>query len=127
MDRFLEQLQSDRIVWRANWNLVDDPSLHQPYVPEARRRLATTVAAVADVVHLRVERQTLRRLPRTGAIAFGIRVHQRPLRDLESQPEVLDRLLAAVDALPPPTFDYKGLGAFWPELRAWLLVTIRRV
>jgi hypothetical protein len=120
-DRFIERLAVDRPVWRANWNLVDDEALFQGYVPEPGRRLDVGPDEVADRVFLRVERQTLRRLPVTGAVAFGIRVHHRPLRSLADHPADLRRLLDAVEALPPATFAYKGLGAFWEPLRAWLL------
>jgi hypothetical protein len=121
VDRFVERLRPGRPVWRANWNLVDDPALSQGYLPDPWRRLAASAETVADRVHLRVERQTLRRLPRTGAVAFGIRVHQRPLRHLADRPADLARLLDAVEALPPDTFRYKGLAAFWAPLRAWLI------
>jgi hypothetical protein len=121
VDRFVERLRPGRPVWRANWNLVDDPALSQCYVPDPWRRLAASAEAVADHVYLRVERQTLRRLPHTGAVAFGIRVHQRPLRELADRPADLARLLDAVEALPPDTFRYKGLAAFWAPLRAWLI------
>jgi hypothetical protein len=119
-DRFMNRLRIDAPVWRANWNLTDDQALCQAYLPAPGRRLDCSPADVADLVHLRVERQTLRRMPRSGAIAFGIRVHQQPLRTLEAEPEVLGRLHAAIAALPPDTFAYKGLAAFWPELDAWL-------
>jgi hypothetical protein len=121
VDRFVDRLRPARPVWRANWNLVDDPALSQGYLPDPRRRLAAGAEAVADHVYLRVERQTLRRLPRTGAVAFGIRVHQRPLRQLADRPAELARLLDAVEALPPDTFRYKGLASFWAPLRAWLI------
>jgi hypothetical protein len=121
VDRFVERLRPGRPVWRANWNLVDDPALPQGYLPDPWRRLAASAEAVADHVYLRVERQTLRRLPRTGAVAFGIRVHQRPVRELAGRPADLARLLDAVEALPPDTFRYKGLAAFWAPLRAWLI------
>jgi hypothetical protein len=121
VDRFLGRLRVGAPVWRANWNLVDDDALCQAYLPEPGRRLGCTPNNVADLVHLRVERQTLRRLPASGAIAFGIGVHQEPLRALETAPEELSRLLSAIRALPPETFSYKGLAAFWPELEAWLM------
>jgi hypothetical protein len=121
VDRFLARLRVGAPVWRANWNLVDDDALCQAYLPEPGRRLTCTGDDVADLVQLRVERQTLRRLPNSGAIAFGIRVHQESLRALEADPGALTRLLSAIRALPAETFAYKGLAAFWPELEAWLM------
>jgi len=126
VDRFLDRLRVGAPVWRANWNLVDDDALCQAYLPAPGRRLTCSALDVADLVHLRVERQTLRRLPNSGSIAFGIRVHQESLRALEADPEVLSRLLSAIRGLPPETFAYKGLTAFWPELEAWLMSRTRR-
>lgn len=120
VDRFLSRLRVDAPVWRANWNLVDDDARCQAYVPVPGRRLSCTPVDVADLVHLRVERQTLRRLPDSGAVAFGIRVHQQPVRCLESDPATGARLLDAIRSLPAETFAYKGLAAFWPELEEWL-------
>ncbi len=119
VDRFIARLRPEAPVWRANWNLVDDPAWCQAYLPAADRRLRCTVDDVADRVWLRVERQTLRRLPDTGAVAFGIRVRQWPLRELP-QGAATRRLSDAIRALPAETFAYKGLGAFWPELEEWL-------
>jgi hypothetical protein len=45
-------------------------------------------------MRLRVEHQTLRRLPRSGAIVFTIRVYMTPLEELE--PGEAGRLAAAV-------------------------------
>ena len=47
-------------------------------------------------VFLRSERQTLRRLPRTGAVVFTIRVYQTPVVDLAEEPGVPGRLASAV-------------------------------
>jgi hypothetical protein len=121
VDRFVERLAPGRAVWRTNWNLVDDDALFQGYLPDPSHRIDVGPEQVADRVFLRVERQTLRRLERTGAVVFGIRVHQRPLRSLRARPADLARLLDAVEALPAETFAYKGLAAFWDPLREWLV------
>lgn len=51
-------------------------------------------------VRLRVERQTLRRLPKTGAIVFTIRVYLTPLEDLVKEPDVPGRLASALRSWP---------------------------
>jgi hypothetical protein len=117
VDNFVERLTVDRPVWRSNWNLVDDPSLSQP---EIRTRSQLSVADVPSSMFLRIERQTLRRLERTGAVAFGIRVHQEPLASLADDRTALADLLAAVDQLPAETARHKGLDAFGGPLREWL-------
>ena len=51
-------------------------------------------------VRLRVERQTLRRLPKTGAIVFTIRVYMTPLEELAKEPDVPGRLASAIRSWP---------------------------
>lgn len=51
-------------------------------------------------VRLRVERQTLRRLPKTGAIVFTIRVYLTPLVELVKEPDVPGRLASAIRSWP---------------------------
>ena len=130
VDRFLDRLAPDGPVWRLNWNVLDDGALHQPVRPSRSvERAGPRPAGDFDVGHdiwLRVERQTLRRLPGTGAIAFSIRVHQQSLASLAGQRGVLERLAAAIDALPEPTFRYKGLPAFAVELRRWIEAAIEQ-
>lgn len=40
-------------------------------------------------LHLRVERQTLSRLPKTGAVLFGIRTHMKRLDHFEGRPDAV--------------------------------------
>lgn len=106
VDAFLDRLRPDRPVWRLNWNVLDDPRLHQPsHDPPP--------AGPADGHHLkwwlRVERQTLRQLPESGAIVFGIRVHVDPLDSLADEPDELRRLERALRRMPPEAVRAKGL------------------
>lgn len=71
----LQRLSVDRPIWRSNWTLEDHPALFQPKSPSA--------PLLNDVSHLwiRIERETFRRLPRTGGILFTIRGFQQPFAD----------------------------------------------
>ncbi|KZT74534.1 hypothetical protein DAEQUDRAFT_720712 [Daedalea quercina L-15889] len=60
-------------------------------------------------VFLRSERQTLRRLPRTGAVAFIIRVYQTPVVELAKEPGVPGRLASAVRGWSEDVGQYKGI------------------
>ena len=51
-------------------------------------------------LRLRVERQTLRRLPRTGAIVFTIRVYLTPIEELAKEPGVPGRMASAIRSWP---------------------------
>jgi dimethylamine monooxygenase subunit A len=120
VDRFIGMLAPERPVWRLNWSLTDDPALFQP-VGHGRRDIDPDITPenAGLRIYLRVERQTLRRLPRTGAVLFTIRTHQRPLESLADRPRELARLAEAVRGLPEDTARYKSITPFreallWP-------------
>lgn len=121
VDRFLGLMTPDRPVWRLNWSLTDDPTLFQP-VGHGRRDTDPSITAenAGARIFLRVERQTLRRLPRTGAVLFTIRTHQRPVEALAGRPREAARLASAVRALPDDTARYKSITPFRPALLAYL-------
>lgn len=102
VDRFLAALRPERPVWRRNWSIHDDPSyfLPDPTPPRA--------VDPPDGLWLRSERQTLRRLPRTGAILFTIRTQQVPLAVVAERPDVARRLAAAIAAWSAELRAYKG-------------------
>jgi hypothetical protein len=121
VDRFFDKLKEDKPVWRLNWSLTDDPELFQPTGhsrPDVN--LGITQETAGEKVFLRIERQTLRRLPRTGAICFGIRIYQNPLSDLEAEPATAARLAAAVRQLPDEVIRYKSVRVFHAPLLAYL-------
>jgi hypothetical protein len=59
---------------------------------------------------LRVEHQTLQRLPETGAILFGIRVHRTRLDAVAKEREVASALVRAIEAMDSGIQLYKSLG-----------------
>jgi hypothetical protein len=69
---------------------------------------------------LRVERQSLRRLPRSGAVVFGIRTYVYPIGMIASDPAVAARLAAAVRGLPEELANYKSVGVVREPLLEYL-------
>ena len=65
---------------------------------EPKRGLVNAVTP--EMIALRTERQTLRRLPKTGAILFTIRTHTTPVVKLAQEPGVPGRLASAVRSWP---------------------------
>lgn len=116
----LKRLTPDRPVWRMNWGIADIAALHQPtghFDPNAGSRV---LDIGADVV-LRIERQTLIRLPTTGAVVFGIRTIVRTLNEvLSSDPTVATRMATAVETLPEDMRAYKSLTKLGPLVSSWL-------
>ena len=112
-DRFFDALQAGRIAERANWSLVDSAELFQPLHGNQGHGRHVTPENAGETVWLRVERQTLRRLPRTGAIMFTIRVHRDRLGAFVRFPERARLLAEDLRSLPEELARYKSL----PDLR----------
>lgn len=121
VDRFMSHVRVGHIAARLNWSMMDDPTLFQPTGKWRTAHDATiTEQNAGDRLFLRVERQTLRRLPISGAVLFGIRVHVYALARVVTTPEIAARLAAAVRALPAEMAHYKSLPMFQAALLAWL-------
>jgi hypothetical protein len=121
VDRFMQHVKPGHIAQRLNWSVLDDPELFQT-TGHGRDGLNAAITAenAGTQLYLRVERQALRRLPRSAAVLFGIRVHVYPLTQVITSPALATRLAEAVRALPPEINRYKSLGTFRDALLAWL-------
>ena len=105
IERIFDALAPGTIVERGNWSLHVDEALHLPRNPSGHE-VALARMAPGEVTARR-ERQTLRKLPRTGDILFTIDVSVAPLSSLDAaEREALSRQLRALDA---PQRSYKGL------------------
>jgi hypothetical protein len=118
-DAALARLTPDRPMWRVGWTLDDVGDLHQP-PGSPSRPAAPTVADVADTVVLRLEQETLRRLPRHGTVLFTIRTLTTPLRWFASDPAEAGRLARALRAIPDDVAAYKSLAASRDVAARWL-------
>jgi hypothetical protein len=109
-DRFFDALAPGSVFRRANWSLLDDPALFQPRALRGGAPDEQLDAhSAGDRVWLRVERQTLQRMPRTGAILFTIRIHRTPLRALSDDSATAASLAAALRSMDGDLVHYKAL------------------
>lgn len=98
VNRVFAALHPDRPLQRLNWSLATTAQLHCP-TPHERR--------IGETPHfLRVERQTLRRLPRTGAIVFGVKTYLTPLNQVPRQAR--QALAQRIADLTSDMAEYKG-------------------
>lgn len=121
IERIFDNLRPDEPVLRWNYSLYGDAELYHPR-PTPPGRFGTGEAAGNVVV--RVERQSLRKLPATGAVLFTIGIHLTPLEAIEAHPErerLIAGLIAQIEALNAAQSEYKGLS----EDRARLLKRLR--
>lgn len=113
VERIFEGLRPDLILERRNWSLVNSGQSFTPDPAPIRARIGSIDPADAgSELFVRVERQTLRRLPQTGGALFTIRVWLHPLDDLLDDPPRLAAFAKAWRAAPADFRDYKRLGLY---------------
>lgn len=119
VERLFDNLSVNKPVQRLNWSLVDTDAL---FLPPAHRREQVEIAAedMGALLRLRVERQTLRRLARSGAVVFGIRTHVTPLERAIDSKLAADALIQRLSELPGAMQRYKNLIRVKPALLAYL-------
>ena len=121
MDRLFARLPVERPMWRLNVSILDSPALFQPGGHQrAAGEPPITAQNAGDSLWLRMERQTLRRLPQSGDILFTIRVYSRPLGALAGRPERAERLAAVLRGVDAELAAYKGIEPVRTAAITWL-------
>ena len=107
VDRAFHAMRPERVVWRRNWGPHLSPRLFRhadaldvvpPMTPER----------LLDHGFIRSEHQTLVKLQRTAAIAFGLKSYLWPMRDMLADPQVRSALEVAAQRTWPETREYMG-------------------
>ena len=128
INRMFDGLQG-QAVERYNWSIQAGAALYHPLSGQQRIDRATgrpTKFPDGDIdgrAFIRVERQTLRKLPVSKDILFTIRIHMDPLKVLERHPDraaLAESFAAQLEAMDEDQLDYKGLTADRDRLAARL-------
>ena len=113
VERIFEGLRPGLILERRNWSVVNSGETFTPDPAPIRARITSIDPALAgSELFVRVERQTLRRLPQTGGALFTIRVWLHPLDALAEEPPRLDAFAKAWREAGGDFRAYKRLGLY---------------
>ncbi|MCL6706586.1 DUF3445 domain-containing protein [Pseudomonas sp. R2.Fl] len=120
-DNLQPELPAERFNWSINWR-------YALYHPVSVRPAADPNASGVDVTtaFVRVERQTLRRLPATGDIVFTIRIYLDPVKAFATAGNgaaLAASLAGQLESLTDEQVAYKGLA----ERRADLVAALRAI
>jgi len=121
--KYLLHLRVGAPVRRLNWTMTIHPRLDtspERYAEWGKDRASVTRDNAGELVHLRVELQTLFRLPRSNAIGFGVRCYLISLRELATVPKWAARLHRVLSTLPEELVDYKGITRYRKAAIDWL-------
>lgn len=118
VDHFMAKLRPGRVFGRCNWFVSPTPALRWIDTDPPEVTFATVTADNAgETLFARTERQTLRRLPESGAILFTIGVYVVPLDSLTD--DNMARLAHSVATVPPAEARRRGARWFAPQLAAY--------
>ena len=117
VEEIFNKLPSDRILERLNWSIYDSPELFQPV--GSKPEVTMKRKDIRDL-YLRVERQTIRKLPDQGSIVFTVRVHVDPLLSISKEHDLLDDLNLAIASLPQEMKEYKAIDQIEREVINWI-------
>ena len=127
VNSLFNNLPRERIFQRFNWSVYEDSKLFQPARSKSRIERSKTITEdnAGDRLFIRVERQTIRRLPETGAIVFTIRVHVNPLLSIKKDLSLLTDFNQALENLTADMKRYKSIDQIEMPLRGWLAKEIK--
>lgn len=121
VDSFFNRIDVDRPVWRVNWSLTTDPTMFQPVRQKhCASELSITSKNAGDMVYMRCERQTLRRLPDTGWILFTIKTYLDKVSKLHKYPKEAQNLSSLLRSAPTTLLSYKNINHFLEPLLVYL-------
>ena len=118
VDRFMAKLKPGAIYGRCNWFVA--PTRAHRWIADAPPERAfahVTADNAGETLFVRSERQTLRRLPQTGAILFTIGIYVSPLGDLRA--DNIARMAASLEAIGGGEADRRGAPCYAPALMAF--------
>lgn len=125
LNLIFDRLPPEQIVWRSNWSIYDSNRLPIFKSSAEFSHLADDVDF--DGAYMRVERQTLRRLPDSRDLLFTIMIYLDPLPQLRDHPDrhsLARGLHRQLLALNPEQLGYKHLTTRRKQLADYLQAII---
>jgi hypothetical protein len=111
VDTFLDRLRPDAVMQRRNWLIHETADLFVPDPPAD-----ADLSIPPEALWLRSERQTLRRLPHSGAVVFTIRTQQIQMSALRHRPDLAAALADRIEAQPDDLARYAAYRPHVPAL-----------
>ncbi|KAK3631732.1 hypothetical protein LTR56_016688 [Elasticomyces elasticus] len=109
MDRYFSKKPTEKAIQRGSWGLeIDEPLFMPPNDPHEKLREAQDPTHSVDRCHLRVDWQTLRRLPLTGAVIFNFKAVFTPVTDFRDEPYIPALILKVLKEGKRSLMEYKN-------------------
>ncbi|KAB8272107.1 hypothetical protein BDV30DRAFT_249742 [Aspergillus minisclerotigenes] len=124
MNRFFAKMPTDRLIQRGSWGIEIDQPIHMPPGDPIALRHETQDPDIAlDRYHLRVDWQTLRRLPVSAAMVFSFKVLFTPVTQFQNEPHIPSLFLKNYREAKPNLLKHKNIwhteATILPALELW--------
>ncbi|KDR69010.1 hypothetical protein GALMADRAFT_272187 [Galerina marginata CBS 339.88] len=125
MDRYFTNMPSDKPIQRGSWSLEIGQLLYsQPGDPHFGFRERQEPNLQVEDIFLRVDWQTLRRLPKSRAIVFNFKALFTPVVDFRNEPYIPKLFSKILREAKQPYLDYKSTHhvehVVFPALDLWV-------
>jgi dimethylamine monooxygenase subunit A len=130
IERVLGSIHANAPAERFNWQVTPLATVFFPHsdphaanaaaMHEVLGELRHDPARAGDLLWIRVERQTLRRLPDSGAVAFSLHTYSDALSCLKQDKQSLQAILALLDGYSEERWQYSEMDIVREPLMAWL-------
>ncbi|KAI9166352.1 hypothetical protein HJFPF1_02452 [Paramyrothecium foliicola] len=109
LDRFFTKMRAPHPIQRGSWGLEAGQPLFLPEDhPEFSYRHSQDPSLTDNDVHLRVDWQTLRRLPLSGAVVFNYKALFTPISEFRDEPYIPSLILKVLNEGNQEIMKYKG-------------------
>ncbi|KAI1329455.1 hypothetical protein F5Y16DRAFT_98996 [Xylariaceae sp. FL0255] len=109
MDRYFSKMPVNKPIQRGSWGVeVDEPLYMPPGDPHEAYRSYQDASLTIQRINLRVDWQTLRRLPLSGAIVFNFKALFTPLEEFRTEPYVPSLVLKVLEEGKENLMKYKN-------------------
>ena len=107
--RYFAKKPTDKAIQRGSWGIeVDQPLYMPPGHPHEKHRESQTESLTTERCHLRVDWQTLRRLPLSGSVVFNFKALFTPITEFREEPYVPSLLLKVLKEGKKSLMEYKN-------------------
>ncbi|QIX00641.1 hypothetical protein AMS68_006158 [Peltaster fructicola] len=109
MDRYFAKKPTDKPIQRGSWGLeIDEPLFMPPGDPHEKLRYEQDPEHTLERCNLRVDWQTLRRLPLSGSIVFNFKAIFTPVTEFRDEPYIPALLAKVLKDGKRNLMDYKS-------------------
>ncbi len=130
-NKFLERIPVGKSFVRNNWGfrLGDQLDMSSKYSKIYREKLVDELPSLSyesfgDKIFVRIEHQTLTRLPDSNFVLFTIHTFHSSLREETSDPQRARTMLSFLKGVPKDLIDYKIITPFYVQLLEYLAAVI---